>query len=115
LGNSFPKSVRILRSADFRRVYDDGFRIAGPYFAAFCLRRADQQGTAIGLTLPRALGNSVTRNRVKRRIREAVRLRLRQLEPGWEIVINPRRAARDAVFEDLTREIERLFARCNVS
>lgn len=115
LGNSFPKSVRILRSADFGRVYHDGFRIAGPYFAAFCLHSADTTGRKIGLTLPRALGNSVNRNRMKRRIREAVRLGLGQLEPGWEIVINPRRAAQDAAFEDLTREIERLFARCNLS
>jgi ribonuclease P protein component len=96
-------------------VYDNGLRIAGPYFAAFCLHRADTAGSKIGLTLPRALGNSVTRNRVKRRLREAIRPRLGQLAAGWEIVFNPRRAARDAAFEDLTREIERLFARCNVS
>ncbi|MGE5646350.1 MAG: ribonuclease P protein component [Acidobacteriota bacterium] len=109
---SFPKSARILRSADFRKVYDGGFRVATPYFAAFCLRRAEPGGSRIGFTTPRALGNSVTRNRIKRRFREAVRLRLDGLEPQWDIVINPRRAGTAAPFEALTREIERLFSRC---
>jgi ribonuclease P protein component len=55
----------------------------------------------------------VLRNRLRRRVREAVRLRLDRLGPEWQIVINPRRSALDAAFEDLTREVERLFAKCN--
>jgi ribonuclease P protein component len=54
----------------------------------------------------------VVRNRLRRRIREAIRLRLHQLEPQWDIVINPRGAGLAAPFEGLSREIERLFSRC---
>src|SRR5947209_18105334 len=82
----FPKSVRILRSKDFRRVYEHGTRYSGPYFAAFYARQVDSGpkgaevqvrvgGPRIGFTLPRALGGSVVRNRIKRRVREAVRQR----------------------------------------
>ncbi|MGA2328998.1 MAG: ribonuclease P protein component [Bryobacteraceae bacterium] len=106
--------MRILRPADFRRVYAEGLRVSGPYFAAFCLSRAGTQGPRIGLTAPRALGKSVIRNRIKRRIREAVRRQLRQLEPQWEIVINPRRAVLKAPFAELAREIGRLFSRCKL-
>jgi ribonuclease P protein component len=50
---------------------------------------------------------------LKRRIREAVRPRLHLLGAQWDIVFNPRRASLAARFEDLVREVERLFARCN--
>ncbi len=109
---SFPKSVRILRSVDFRLVYDKGFRFTSPHFAAFCLRRAEPECSRIGFTVPRAIGTAVRRNRLKRRMREAVRLSLPLLGPAWDVVINPRRSGLDAPFEILRRDVERLFSRC---
>jgi len=104
-----------LRSADFRRVYDEGARYSGPFFAAFYARRPECEGPKIGFTVPRALGKAVVRNRIKRRVREAVRLRLEQLNPQCEIVINPRRRVLDAPFPELEREVEKLFLRCGGS
>jgi ribonuclease P protein component len=95
-------------------VYDHGARYSGPYFAAFYARRLDtEDGPKVGFTTPRALGGAVVRNRIKRRVREAVRLRLDRLSPQWEIVFNPRRAAIDSPFSELIREVEKLFLRCN--
>jgi ribonuclease P protein component len=65
--------------------------------------------------VPRALGKAVVRNRIKRRLREAVRFHLDRLSPQWSIVINPRRKALDAPLPELQREVERLFLRCNGS
>ena len=113
----FPKSARILRSKDFRRVYDNGAKFSGPLFAAFCLRNNEDGRFRVGFTCPRALGGAVIRNRIKRRMREAVRARL-HLEDrpltgaGWEIVINPRLRALTAPFPQVEREIERLLERC---
>jgi ribonuclease P protein component len=70
----------------------------------------EPDGPHIGFTTPRALGN-----RIKRRVREAVRLHLDRLNPQWSIVINPRRKALDAPTPELQREVERLFLRCNGS
>jgi ribonuclease P protein component len=114
----FPKSVRILRSKEFRRVYDHGSRYSSPLFAAFYARRLDADGAGgprIGFTVTRALGGAVVRNRIKRRVREAVRQRLDQLSPQWEIVFNPRRAAMTSPLGELIREVEKLFLRCNNS
>ncbi|MGA7239031.1 MAG: ribonuclease P protein component [Bryobacteraceae bacterium] len=111
----FPKRVRILRSKDFRKVYDEGSRFSGSLFAAFCLRNADGGGPRIGFTVPRAVGKAVARNRIRRRVREAVRLELERLNPQWSIVINPRRKTLEASTEEIRREVERLFRRCNGS
>jgi ribonuclease P protein component len=108
----FPKSARILRSKDFRRVYDNGAKFSGPLFSAFCLRNNGIEGVRIGFTCPRALGGAVIRNRIRRRVREAVRPRLALAGAGWEIVINPRLRVLTAPFPQIEREIEKLLQRC---
>ncbi|HVT95762.1 MAG TPA: ribonuclease P protein component [Bryobacteraceae bacterium] len=113
---SFPlsKSARILKSSDFRNVYQNGFRQSGHLFAAFCLavERLPGQGPRFGFTVPRAFGRAVKRNRARRRIREAMRLRLPEIGSQWDIVINPRRPAVTAPVEALRREVDRLVSRC---
>ncbi len=110
----FPKSARILRSSDFRKVYKDGVRFANPYFAAFCLEvaRDQSEGPRLGFTVPRAFGKAVSRNRAKRRLREALRVRLAEVGPQWDLVINPRRLTLEAKPDDLQRAVDRLVARC---
>ena len=84
----------------------------GPYFAAFCLARDSSEGVRVGFTVSRAFGKAVKRNRAKRRIREAIRLRLTEFGSRWDVVINPRRQALDASPIQLQRELDRLIARC---
>jgi ribonuclease P protein component len=96
-------------------VYDHGTRVSGPLFAAFCLARQDAGDSAarLGLTVPRAIGGSVVRNRIKRRLREAFRLQRADLNPKWDIVINPRRTALSAPFTDLERALRKVIEKCN--
>jgi len=116
----FPKTARILRAADFRKAYNQGTRFTGRYFAAFCLRversaqkgRTTGDGPRLGFTVPRAFGKAVLRNRVKRRLREALRVRLAEVAQEWDIVINPRRPAIMAPVEELRREVDRLVTQC---
>ena len=110
----FPASTRILKAVDFRKAYNQGTRFTSRYFAAFCLRvaRTQDEGPRLGFTIPRAFGKAVLRNRVKRRLREALRLRLMEMAPEWDIVINPRRPAIAAPVEELRRELDRLVAQC---
>jgi ribonuclease P protein component len=112
----FPRGARILRSADFRLVYDHGFRVSGPLFAAFCRAREGvltEQGPRLGLTVPRAVGGAVVRNRIKRRLREVFRLHRAEIAPQWDIVLNPRLAALEAEFSQIEREMGRVIEKCN--
>jgi ribonuclease P protein component len=100
-------------------VYDNGIRISHPFFAAFCLPRTvtgdgvpgQQEGARLGLTVPRALGGAVVRNRIKRRLREA--FRLHQAEFGaWDIVFNPRKAIIVAPFPEIERAMRKVIEKC---
>lgn len=110
-GARFPKSSRLLRPSDFRRVYDEGIRVTGPHFTLFCLKRAEG-AVRIGFTVPRALGKAVQRNRIRRRVREAFRPLLAGLALPADLVVNPRKSAREAPFLDLRKEAQRMLARC---
>ena len=90
----------------------EGFRVGGTYFMAACLERLKGEGPRIGFAVPRAVGKAAVRNLLKRRLREAARRRLQELPARWEIVIQPRRAALEAAFAEIEREMEKLFRRC---
>jgi ribonuclease P protein component len=70
-------------------------------------------GARLGLTVPKAVGNAVARNRIKRRLREAFRLHRPQLGGQWDIVLNPRRAVLDAPFAQIEQALSKVIARCN--
>src|SRR5260370_22711194 len=82
--SKFPKKRGLLRHADFEQVYKQGRRHFAAHMTVFYLRRsinddavkkdAGPQGLRVGFTVGRVLGGSVQRNRMKRRLREAVRL-----------------------------------------
>lgn len=54
----------------------------------------------------------MVRNRIRRRLREAVRLSYSGLAPGWAVVVQARKGALEAPFEALRKEVEKLFSRC---
>jgi ribonuclease P protein component len=68
-------------------------------------------GARIGFTVPRALGDAVKRNRIRRRTREAVRQHyIRLAGEAVDVVINPRKSVLGADFTLLSQEIARAFA-----
>jgi len=76
----------------------------------FYLRRADDElkGARVGFTVSKALGGAVVRNRMKRRLREAVRLH-GMISAPMDVVINPKKSLLTAEFEDVQREVRRAF------
>lgn len=114
---SFPRSARLLRHADFERVYKLGQRHFSTCMTVFYRQRQEANGAKgpatsglrIGFTVGRALGGAVQRNRMKRRLREAVRLTRPGVGPGADVVINPKRAVLTIEFADVVSEVRRAF------
>jgi len=66
-------------------------------------------GLRIGLTVSRALGGAVDRNRMRRRMREAVRMTRPVNSPAIDVVINPKRLVLKAEFDVVVKEVGRAF------
>ncbi|MFZ0143697.1 MAG: ribonuclease P protein component [Candidatus Sulfotelmatobacter sp.] len=110
----FPRTARLLRHADFERVYKQGRRHFSASITVFYWPRPAGEtraaGLRIGFTVGRALGGAVQRNRMKRRLREAVRLTRPSASVAADVVINPKKSLLAADFAALQNEISRAFA-----
>ena len=108
-GKRFPRSVRLLRHPDFEKVYERGKRHFSTHMTVFYLQREPGAGVRVGFTVSRMLGGAVQRNRMKRRLREAVRLSLPSTPLPMDIVINPKKTVLAAEFARLQEEVARAF------
>jgi ribonuclease P protein component len=75
----------------------------------FYLERNGAEGLRVGFTVGRTLGGAVDRNRIKRRLRELVRLTRPVVAPAADVVINPKKSLKTAKFRDLFNEVSRAF------
>lgn len=108
----FPPSLRLRKRAEFDRVYQGGERHSSANLTAIFLA-ATGRGSRVGFTAGKALGGAVERNRIRRRLREAVRRHLRELKTPAEVVFHPRKSALRAEFSQLEAEVTRAFAAIN--
>ena len=107
-GAGFPRTARLLRHSDFERVYKQGRRHFSSQMTVFYLRQGES-GARIGFTVGRVLGGAVARNRIRRRMREAVRLERMRLTVPVDVVINPKKSVLTAPFQALVDEIAKAF------
>jgi ribonuclease P protein component len=70
----------------------------------------EREGLRVGFTVGRGLGGAVQRNRMKRRLREAVRISLADTSVEADVVINPKKSVLATEFEELLKEVRRAFA-----
>jgi ribonuclease P protein component len=118
----FGRERRLRAQADFVRVRREGRAVAGTYLTLGYARRPDAAGapvqpefaTRVGFTIGKRVGNAVTRNRVRRRLRELMRRRWRGIAPAWDLVIVARPPAARADAATLARELDTLLQRAKV-
>jgi len=98
------------RPQDFAALQGGGTTRSHPLLTAR-FRRTDLETTRFGLSTGRSLGGAVVRNRVRRRLREALRVMAPSFQPGWDVLIIARPAivaADHATLDAALRRILRL-------
>ena len=107
------RDFRLRKHADYQRVYQASRKQFSRQMSYFYTLRpaaaADHPGPRIGLTVGKAMGKAVDRNRIKRRMREAVRKNLPTLDAPVDVILHPRRSVIDLDFAALDREIATIF------
>ena len=100
----------ISRPQDFTALQRDGTVRSHPLMVAR-FRRTGLETTRFGLSTGRTLGGAVVRNRVRRRLREALRVMAPSFQPGWDVLIIARPAIVEADHDALVGALRRILAR----
>jgi ribonuclease P protein component len=128
--------MRLLKRVEYEAVYGAGQRRSSPQFSVFFRAQIalpkEASGRELtpghegfpaaaappenagsisrfGISVKKALGGAVVRNRIKRRIREILRRNRTEIPTGWDIVIHPKSSVAKAPFTPLEAELVRLL------
>lgn len=102
------KEHRLRKNAQIRKVREEGRSWAHPLLA-LCALRNDLEYSRFGFSVSRWIGGAVIRNRVKRLVREATRLRLEGIAGGWDLVFIARDPIQSADFHQVDRAVGQLL------
>ena len=101
------RAQRLRQRREFAEVYRRGRAYRGELLVLRALRTGGP--SRFGLTAAVAVGGAVVRNRLKRRLREAIRSL--SVAEGWDVVLNARRGAGQADYHRLRGQVRELMKR----
>jgi ribonuclease P protein component len=105
---------RLSRSRDFDAVYRHGRSTSTRFLVLYWFERdEDAEDPRLGLAVPKAAGNAVARNRIKRQLREVWRARLERVPAGRDYVLIAKPGLSEAVaangFEWLAERVDEVL------
>ena len=110
----FSRSSRLGRASEFRLVKASGKSWTGKHLILAILTRETKAAPRIGIIATKRLGNAVSRNQVRRRIREIFRLNQHRIQRGFWLVTIARLSSASATFDELRRDWLRLVERASI-
>jgi ribonuclease P protein component len=110
----FSRLSRLNRASEFRLVKASGKSWTGKHLVLATLKRETEATSRIGIITTRRLGNAVSRNQVRRRIREIFRLNQHRIQKGYWLVTIARFSSAKAPFGELQRDWLRLAERASI-
>ena len=109
-----PKPNRLTKKKDFERVIKQGKGVGG----VFLILKFVKQGLSenrVGFVVSKKISNkAVVRNKVKRRLREAVRMSLSNLKPGYDLVFFTKKGIEEKEFVEIEKVIKQLLTRAGL-
>ena len=94
----------MLHKPEFDRVYRNGRRRTSRQLIVFSAPNGLER-SRFGMSIGRALGGAVVRNRIRRRLREILRRHRQEISSGWDIILHPRGSVATSEFGALTEEL----------
>ncbi len=108
--------ARLSKHADYQRAYAASRKRQSASMSWFlapqpfaCPAVESPAGPRVGLTAGKVLGKAHERNRIKRRMKEALRRHVDLLPPGCDLILHPRRTVLTLDFAKLEAEIVRIL------
>jgi len=108
-----PQAHRLKHRNDFARLRQHGRKKAHPLgVLIYCPNEGEL--SRFGFSASRRVGNAVQRNRGKRLLREAIRLHIKLITPGWDCLFIVRDKTPTAAFADVQAAVLQLLGRANL-
>jgi ribonuclease P protein component len=104
----------LISPEEFGRVKSEGTAERGRFLVLGVFARKEEARFRAGFVTSKRLGGAVTRNRVRRRLRDLVRTEQGRLRPGFWFVVVARPAASRATYAQLKDEWLRLAERASI-
>ncbi|RIK46299.1 MAG: ribonuclease P protein component [Chloroflexi bacterium] len=112
-GRSVKRRYRVRANQRFQEIRRLGRSYSNEYLV-LCILPNQLPYSRYGFSVSSRIGNAVTRNRIKRRLREAVRLRMDSIQPGWDLVFIARNPIRSADYHQMDAACARLLRRAHL-
>jgi ribonuclease P protein component len=99
------KELRIKKNKEFQTAFQKGHSFANRQFVVYALKKEGQVSFRIGLSVSKKIGNAVTRNQIKRYIRQAIFELSDELAAGNDYVIIARKPAAEMDFFEVKKSL----------
>jgi ribonuclease P protein component len=109
------RDQRLRTPAEFRRVRDVAARAWPHRLLVLYVVPNDLARTRVGITVSGRVGKAVVRNKVRRRLREALRTRLPRLASGTDVLVVARPPSAAAGWLELCHALDRLLAQAGAT
>lgn len=98
------KKHRIRKNMEFQKVYKSGKSYGNRNLVLYVYKN-ELNYTRIGFTVTKKIGNAVTRNRVKRRMREVSRLNFDKIKPGYDLIFIAKKSLVGLEYDELEKSV----------
>jgi len=104
------KSLRLTKNFEFIKVYKTGRRLSSLFFTMY-IKKNELNFSRLGVSVSKKVGKSVVRNKIKRRIKEIVRLNYDYIKQGYDIVVSAKPSSVQLDFKAMEKELIGLMKR----
>lgn len=102
------KAYRIKRNSDFQTIYRRGKSFANRQFVVYVMPDKNLTHFQLGISISKKLGNAVTRNRIKRAIRENFKVHKEDMI-AKKIIVIARQPAKDMTVLEIQKSLEHVL------
>ncbi|WP_456277191.1 ribonuclease P protein component [Bacillus sp. AK128] len=108
------KQYRIKKNEDFQAVFKKGISTANRQFVIYVLDQPENESFRIGLSVSKKIGNAVTRNRIKRLVRQVMFEFKDYLKNGKDLVIIARKPTAEMDYHEVKSSLEHVCKRAKI-
>jgi ribonuclease P protein component len=108
------KNNRLTKRQYFDKVYRGGKSVANHQFVLYSHARPHMSTFRLGISVSKKLGNAVVRNRIRRMVKEIVRLNAQRIPAGYDLILIARKPVVGLAYADMEKSILHVFKRASL-